>query len=909
MKTEVMSSNDFFRDNLDTLAVVPFVSVAVPFDELAGAQSHMDCGAFAHLPFKKNTGLPFHVNAGFNLESNRAGLFCDLDGENHPKRKWNRLLLEESSVFAEAVERVSLHLSQCTTTTSMLATKNAIYDLWPAEEVDADFVGVAQHFHHHIKDRPMLFCDSDGTLKKLRDVNVLCLKQFEEGGVTAESVYKVLAASSKTNVAALPAHVWEIVGRRRTDVRNRVLGLTAFFNTIMLPHLRDNAAVFSGMAQQQNSMSDSLNYNEVGALLLFYIDTLAQQMEAVGQRAAADESTMTRTSSPSSWNQILSACKIFPTSAGTRSAINTLYHPDVRKNESTSSLLPDEKFPHSDLLTPQRLNILCQAGVLRKEISWEDMKELAKRSVESKDTVKLRKLFEYFVRAVNKMRDADRPPDAAFVDLRSNLPWIPQLRATEKYPNWSDFVQFRTLSAVRHYRWLKSAFLVQPIIDYDIHFTDTFLKKMDWFELKSGLLAQQIAALSDIYAGQPANKKSEYVDYLQAALKKLSVGFRDIGAEREQKKKNQTKQDRDVLRNFNFLPVVEQGVLVMKPTKKFLRSEEEFPPFRYRLPDKLQEIDCSEILSDFGVVKNVGDLQSISNILRSIVSEAPDFQHSSDLAVDSVVRLIGKMAQMVQPSSRITSACAADRETFYCLLCSDGRLMPSRHVFVNDMNHNMGLGRDLELPGGSWREVHPKVPPADAQKLGATLLSALIRESDGVPLHVGGTSFGQRAESVDVSIRNKLADMEYEGCGFRLVFTETLANAHDKGARGLHVVLDERDHGVEGTFGSHMADVQGPALVFGMDSEFDESDWAGVEYIGETFKDDTFIADGQFGIKTSFSAQHNILSTHRAPTAVWGIQTGSTTRSLVQQLQSHGPDRCMRSHEKICSDCRCRTWT
>lgn len=87
-------------DQLPQAAVAARLSIHVPNSQFLPSIVQFTGGAFCSLPLPGKTGLPVHVNANFEVDSSRRGLWKE-DGQS-PKSAWNELLKEEVIAFLYA---------------------------------------------------------------------------------------------------------------------------------------------------------------------------------------------------------------------------------------------------------------------------------------------------------------------------------------------------------------------------------------------------------------------------------------------------------------------------------------------------------------------------------------------------------------------------------------------------------------------------------------------------------------------------------------------------------------------------------------------------------------------------------------------------------------------------------------
>lgn len=98
-------------DQLPQAAVAARLSIHVPSSQVLPSIVKFTGGAFCSLPLPGTTGLPVHVNANFEVDSSRRGLWKE-DGLS-PKSAWNELLKEEviAFLYADLLQYISSGIS------------------------------------------------------------------------------------------------------------------------------------------------------------------------------------------------------------------------------------------------------------------------------------------------------------------------------------------------------------------------------------------------------------------------------------------------------------------------------------------------------------------------------------------------------------------------------------------------------------------------------------------------------------------------------------------------------------------------------------------------------------------------------------------------------------------------------
>ncbi|EGC35675.1 hypothetical protein DICPUDRAFT_97832 [Dictyostelium purpureum] len=118
----------------------------------------------------------------------------------------------------------------------------------------------------------------------------------------------------------------------------------------------------------------------------------------------------------------------------------------------------------------------------------------------------------------------------------------------------------------------------------------------------------------------------------------------------------------------------------------------------------------------------------------------------------------------------------------------------------------------------------------------------------------------QRNQKLDIitGIRNNLAKYQESK-----IFREIVQNAEDAGANEVIIKLDLNTYGSEklffkedDEFYNNLKDLQGPSIIIYNNGVFKDSDWEGIEYIGEGSKKKDMLSIGNFGL--GFNSTYHI---------------------------------------------------
>ncbi|KAL4575550.1 hypothetical protein LXL04_022397 [Taraxacum kok-saghyz] len=106
----------------------------------------VDGQAFCFLPLPINTGLPVHVNAYFELSSNRRDIWFgnDMAGGGKKRSDWNLYLLEEiaAPAYAHLLEKL----------TSEINGSDSFYSFWPTTATSGPWVSMVEKLYKFVSD-------------------------------------------------------------------------------------------------------------------------------------------------------------------------------------------------------------------------------------------------------------------------------------------------------------------------------------------------------------------------------------------------------------------------------------------------------------------------------------------------------------------------------------------------------------------------------------------------------------------------------------------------------------------------------------------------------------------------------------------------------------------------------------
>ena len=173
-------------------------------------------------------------------------------------------------------------------------------------------------------------------------------------------------------------------------------------------------------------------------------------------------------------------------------------------------------------------------------------------------------------------------------------------------------------------------------------------------------------------------------------------------------------------------------------------------------------------------------------------------------------------------------------------------------VYLPDNNNVLRKSSDLVHNDVSWKSVKCKKKTLSEMfsrklsvALGVELLSSTLLEKYLITdkKDFRGVAFGQH-EEVTRRIQNIIRDYPFN----MTLLKELLQNADDARAKMMYVILDKRTHGKDSVLSEEWKKLQGPALLVWNDSVFEEKDLKGIQQLGLGSKRNEAESIGQFGI-------------------------------------------------------------
>ncbi|XP_077422568.1 sacsin [Vanacampus margaritifer] len=791
-------------DSGKRLGLVPCGGVAVLLTEEENRKWTVRSNAlpigevFCYLPLRIKTGLPVHINGCFAVTSNRKEIW-----KTDTKGRWNSVFMRHVIVQAYLAGLTMLRLMA----ESGELLDYSYYATWPdPSQVHDDFTLVSQGVYQEIAkggDGEQAKFFSDGTtwvsIKYVRFLDDSLLCKPDIGPAAFKIFLKYLKKSGSQNLCAVELPEWvkegfDDAGCKRTLMDNTVTE-KEFFADVFLPHI-------------QEIEKDLRN-----PLMLYVLNDRMEEFAS-----------------------ILKATPCIPCSGPNKELVlpSRLIHPEGRVAKLYNT--DDGRFPAGttkDYLNPVCLVKLLQLGMVKDDLSWEDLLERAE-SVEAlnesdhtaacfRSSVLLSLIDEKL-----KMRD----------------PGSPEL--LEKLRDMK-FLPFLTRPAGFSLPWHGNSFPPTTMFSAREIFTT---EHQDIVCLMKTVLNENSPSFKGCGAMSLAVKdclgliKKPSVELVISQLKKLSQAFDGVTLYQEnitnacykylheellQSEKAKEKVTVE-LKTFNSILVENTYV---NPSKVAFHLNFDAAPHLYQLPNKYRN-SCRELFENVGVQPSftVNVFSSVLEIMKQecgqrVLTEE-NFQLCRRIISEGIWSLIRDKSQ---------EFCQAN---YGAILLPDSNLtlQPSKSLCYNDCPW-------IKVRDSSVKYCHGDIPREVGVKLGAVPKrhKALERYASNVCFTAPGSEFGQK-EKLTSRIKSILDAYPSE----REMLKELLQNADDAKATEIYFVFDPRTHPTERIFDDKWIPMQGPALCVYNNQPFTEDDIRGIQNLGRGTKEVNPGKTGQYGI-------------------------------------------------------------
>ncbi|XP_024139292.1 sacsin isoform X1 [Oryzias melastigma] len=791
-------------DSGKRLGLVPCGGVAVLLSEeenrkwTVKTNSNPIGEVFCYLPLRIKTGLPVHINGCFAVTSNRKEIW-----KTDTKGQWN-------SVFMRHVI-VQAYLAALSMLRSMAESGELLeynyYAAWPDPgQVHDDFTLVSQGVYQEISkggDSEQSRFFSDGktwvSIKYVRFLDDSLLCRPDIGPAAFKIFLKYLKKTGSQNLCAVELPDWVKEGFEDAGCKGKLLEKTLterqFFSQVFFPHIQEI----------DTDLRDPL---------MHYV--LNEKLE--------------------DFASILRVTPCIPCSGPTKELVLPckLIHPEGRVAKLYNT--DDGRFPDEsskDYGNPVCLVKLVQLGMVKDDLSWEDLIERAHSVIELNESDHSAACFRssIILSLVDEKLKMKDPEASDHLETLQDIKFLP----------------FLTRPAGFSLPWHGNSFSPATMFSPREVFTT---EHQDTVCLMKPILNENSPSFKGCGAMSLAVKdglgliRKPSVALVISQLKKLSQSFDGVTLYQENitnacykylhEEMFQDENAKDLiteeLKAFNSILVENTYV---SPSKVAFHLNFDVAPHLYQLPNKYRN-SCRELFENVGVQPNF-TVEDFSTVLETVRQECgrralteENFQLCRRIISEGIWSLI------------------RDKNQEYCqvnyggILLPDSNLtlQPSKSLCYNDCPW-------IKVRDSSVKYCHSDIPREVAVKLGSIPKrhKALERYASNVCFTTLGSEFGQK-EKLTSRIKSILKAYPSE----KEMLKELLQNADDAKATEIFFVFDSRTHPTDRIFDDKWVPMQGPALCVYNNQPFTEDDVRGIQNLGRGTKEANPGKTGQYGI-------------------------------------------------------------
>ncbi|KAK1169336.1 hypothetical protein AOXY_G8102 [Acipenser oxyrinchus oxyrinchus] len=792
------------NENGRRLGLVPCGGVAVLLSETEDNTWTVKINAnpigevFCYLPLRIKTGLPVHINGCFAVTSNRKEIW-----KTDTKGRWNSVFMRHVIVQAY-LEAMSV--LRAMSVNGELVNYN-YYATWPDPGVvHDDFALICQGVYQEIAkggDKEVAKVFSNGkawvSINDVRFLDDSLLSRPDIGPSAFQIFLKYLWKSGSQNLCAVELPDWVKEGFEDAGCKSVLMENTLtekqFFSDVFFPHIQDIE-------------------KELRDPLMHYV--LNEKVEEFAS--------------------ILKVTPCVPCSAKSQQLVlpSRLIHPEGRVAKLYYT--EDGRFPHGttqDYLNPVCLVKLLQLGMVKDDISWEDLVERARS-----------------VAALNKS-------DHAAACLRSSiiLSLIDEkLKLREDTANefaeklkTIPFLPFLTKPAGFSLPWHGNSF--EPLTMFaatDLYITD----HQDTVCLMKPILNENSPSFKGCGPITLAVKdflgllRKPTIQLVINQLKELSKSFDGVTLYQEnitnacykylheEMLQNETAKEQimEELKLFNSILVENSYV---DPAKVAFHLNFDAAPYLFQLPNKYRN-SFRELFENVGV-QSAFVVENFAAVLQLVKKDCGrkqltehNFQLCRRIISEGIWGLIrdknqefcqSRFGEILLPDTLLT-------------------LQEAKSLCYNDCPW-------IRVRDTTVKYCHADIPREVAVKLGSVPKrhKALERYASNICFTTLGSEFGQK-EKLTSRIKSILNAYPSE----KEMLKELLQNADDAKATEIYFVFDPREHQADRIFDDKWIPLQGPALCVYNNQPFTEDDVRGIQNLGRGTKEGNPGKTGQYGI-------------------------------------------------------------
>lgn len=790
-------------DSGKRLGLVPCGGVAVLLSEEENRKWTVKTNAtpigevFCYLPLRIKTGLPVHINGCFAVTSNRKEIW-----KTDTKGQWNSIFMRHVIVQA--------YLAALNMLRSMAESGELLdysyYAAWPDPGVvHDDFNLICQGVYQEIAkgddDHAKVFSDGNTwvSIKNVRFLDDSLLCRPDIGSAAFKIFLKYLKKCGSHDLCAVDLPDWVKEGFDDAGCKGKLmentLTETQFFTDVFFPHIQDID-------------------KELRDPLMYYV--LNEKLE--------------------DFSSILRETPCIPCSGPSQKLVvpSRLIHPEGRVAKLYNS--DDGRFPEGslkDYVNPVCLVKLLQLGMVKDDLSWEDLIERAESVLvlnENDHTIACHRssIILSLIDEKLKMRD---PAANQYLAKLQNIKFLPFLTKPAGFSlpwHGNNFPQSTMFSAKELFTTdhQDTVCLMKPILNEN---SPSFkgcgpisLAVKDFLGLikkpSVALVISQLKELSKSFDGvtlYQENITNACYKYLHEELLQSDAANEEIMEE---------------LKTFSSILVENTYV---EPSKVAFYLNFDAAPYLYQLPNKYRN-SCRELFENVGVRPSF-TVETFSDVLQQIKNECgrkplteENFQLCRRIISEGIWSLIRDKSQEFCQSN------------YGEILLPDSNftLQPSKSLCYNDCPW-------IKVRDTTVKYCHSDIPREVAVKLGTIPKrhKALERYASNICFTTLGSEFGQK-EKLTSRIKSILNAYPSE----KEMMKELLQNADDAKATEIYFVFDPRNHSTDRIFDDKWVPMQGPSLCVYNNQPFTEDDIRGIQNLGRGTKEANPGKTGQYGI-------------------------------------------------------------
>uniref|UniRef100_A0ACB8FGQ0 Uncharacterized protein n=1 Tax=Sphaerodactylus townsendi TaxID=933632 RepID=A0ACB8FGQ0_9SAUR len=786
------------------LGLVPCGSVGVMLSETQDQKWTVkpNCSnlgeVFCYLPLRIKTGLPIHINGSFAVTSNRKEIW-----KTDTKGRWNAVFMRH--VIVKAYLETLVVLRNMAVGGEL---ENYSYcAVWPDPDlVHDDFSIICQGFYEeiaHMKGKEGIRVFSDGSswvsMKNVRFLDDSLLKRPDIGAAAFKIFLKYLKKTGSKNLCAVDLPSWVKNGFEEAGCKQVLLENTfserQFFSEVFFPNIEEIEA-------------------ELRDPLMQYV--LSEKI--------------------AEFSEILSVTPCIPCSLVEHPLVepSRLIHPEGRVAKLYDK--EDGRFPHGtnqDYLNPVVLVKLVQLGMLKDDISWEDLVERTESvaAINRTDHASACLRSSIILNLIDEKLKYKDPRSEEFIEKFQTISFLPFMTKPAGFSlHWkgTDFESEMMFSAMDLFTadHQDVICLLKPILNENSHSFKgcgniPLAVKEFLGLLKKPTITMVINQLKEVAKSfdgitlYQENITNACYKYLHEALLQNETAKAVIIEE---------------LKNCSFI-LVENGYV--DPTKVSFHLNFEAAPYLHQLSNKYRN-SFRELFESVGVHHSF-TVEDFAQVLESIVQERESkplteekFQLCRRIISEGIWSLIREKKQ---------EYC---KKKYGKILLPDTHLalLPADSLCYNDCPW-------IKVKDTTVKYCHADIPREVAVKLGAIPKrhKALERYASNICFTTLGSEFGQK-EKLTGRIKSILNAYPSE----KEMLKELLQNADDAKATEVCFVFDPRQHPVDRIFDEKWAPLQGPALCVFNNQPFTEDDIRGIQNLGKGTKEGNPCKTGQYGI-------------------------------------------------------------